>query len=163
MEEDEVWVPIAEFEHYLVSNLGRIFSTKRDKILRGVKDALGHPRIALSDGVRTTTRYISHIVCEAFYADYRPRMRIKHIDGDILNVELNNLQLLGPYRNEVSKRALVIRGGTPVRVVETGEVFRNAYAAARSLRTDASSIYKCLRGDRLSHLGYSFKYEEDYG
>lgn len=45
-----------------------------------------------------------------------------------------------------------------VRVKETGKVYESARDCADQLGADFSSIYACLRGQRLTHKGYSYEY-----
>lgn len=45
-----------------------------------------------------------------------------------------------------------------VRIVETNEVFLTVENCARYIGGDASSIYRVLRGERISHKGYTFEY-----
>ena len=47
-----------------------------------------------------------------------------------------------------------------VRIVETGETFKNYREAAEAIGGNRSCIYLCLRGYRPHHLGYTFEYVE---
>lgn len=92
---------------------------------------------------------------------WRPKIHIEHVDEDKtnnyhLNLRFGNNRGLGQYRNkqpEVHYRRIVI--------IETGEVFRTVADLARYLNTRPSSIYKVLRGERDTHLGFTFKYREE--
>ena len=48
----------------------------------------------------------------------------------------------------------------PVRIIETGEVFKNYIEAAKAIDGSRSCVYLCLTGNRASHKGYSFEYAE---
>lgn len=49
----------------------------------------------------------------------------------------------------------------PVRIKETGEVFKNYREAAEAIDGNRSCVYLCLRGFRKKHLGYTFEYLDD--
>lgn len=46
----------------------------------------------------------------------------------------------------------------PVRIKETGEIFKNYRDAASAINGNRSCVYLCLMGLRKKHLGYSFEY-----
>lgn len=92
---------------------------------------------------------------------WRPHIHIEFRDGDKtnnyhLNLKFGNNRGLGQYRNK-QPDVLYRR----VRIVETGDIFRTVRDCARYLKTQPSSIYKVLRGERDSHLGYTFEYYEE--
>lgn len=46
-------------------------------------------------------------------------------------------------------------------VLESGMIFKTIQECADHIGGHASSIYRVLRGERESHLGYTFKYVEE--
>jgi len=45
-----------------------------------------------------------------------------------------------------------------VKIIETGQVFLTVESCARYIGGDVSSIYRVLRGERISHKGLTFQY-----
>ena len=45
-----------------------------------------------------------------------------------------------------------------VRIVETGDIFLTVENCAKYIGGDPSSIYRVLRGERISHKGLTFEY-----
>lgn len=67
-EVEEVWKVIPEFPSYKISNLGRVYSIRRDHIMRTSLNSSGHVKITLVsdyDGYRHT-RSVAQFVAEAF-------------------------------------------------------------------------------------------------
>lgn len=92
---------------------------------------------------------------------WQPKIHIAHLDEDKtnnyhLNLRFGNNRGLGQYRHK--QEPVHYRR---IQIVETGEVFRTVRDCARYLKTQPSSIYKVLRGERDSHLGYTFTYKEE--
>lgn len=50
-----------------------------------------------------------------------------------------------------------------VRIKETGKVYLSARKAAEAIGGDFATIFACLRGERRSHMGYTFEYVESNG
>lgn len=62
---------------------------------------------------------------------------------------------------EKFKNGRPLTNDRPVRIIETGEVFKNYIEAAKAIGGSRSNVYLCLTGNRASHKGYSFEYVED--
>lgn len=157
---NEVWVEIEGHEHYQISNRGRVMN-ERGHILKPRQSHRDRPpRVALySDGHRTDAQ-IHVLVARHFLSTYRAHTLIGFKDGDITNCLPSNLFMLGtPYR-----RRKLLRNGRysqRVRNVTRGLVFTNAFEAAEYIRGDPSSVYKVLRGERLTHKGCIFESVDD--
>jgi hypothetical protein len=48
-----------------------------------------------------------------------------------------------------------------VRIKELNLIFESARMAAKHIDGDFSTVFKCLRDERLSHKGYTFEYVAD--
>lgn len=158
---DEVWAEVPGFPKYAISNYGHIHNMQSRSPLKGRKTVGGRLKVVLSNGDSREEFYIHHLVAAAFMGDYRPSMRIRHYDGDATNNHVSNLRPIGPFQKRRQRYSPAYKRGSRVRIVETGEVFKNAYELARYLRTDTSAIYRCMNGERASHLGYSYERVDD--
>lgn len=157
----EIWVPIKGFERYAVSNYGAIINLETSKRVRAYDSGRGYLRVILyrqGDNLRTQ-QYVAKLVAMAFFAEYRPGQTLKYIDGDPHNCRANNLRVVSGIPRKYSTKHQT--WGDRVRVKETGEVFRTVRDCAAHLGGNYSAIYACLRGDRKSHLGYSFEWYQE--
>lgn len=61
---------------------------------------------------------------------------------------------------ERSSRYRHRRTGAAKRILvdQTGDIYPNARAAADELGLQFSNVYKCLRGEKEKHKGFSFHY-----
>ena len=101
---------IKDFEDYFITDTGRVLSTKKRIktttlegqtyeaiIYRELKTSLmnGYKTVTLSDKKRRKNCYIHELVFNAFYEGVHDKyyFRIKHINGDKLDNNLENLKL----------------------------------------------------------------------
>lgn len=160
-DEEEVWIEVEGFPHYEVSNFGSVYNARMRRELYLRQTPKGYMVVTLHDNGRRKDCLVHRLVAQAFLEDFREGLQIAHVDGDLSNNHVSNLRVRGGRKDIVHQYEATSRGGGRVRIVETGQVFLNAYSAARYLKTDASSIYRCLRKDRARHLGYRFEYFND--
>lgn len=90
----EVWAVIPDFPYYEVSNLGRIYNVRRDKLMSVSDNYRGRMKISLlSDWTgRRHTKSVAVLVAEAFVP--KPNELCDHViilDGDFTNVVAHNL------------------------------------------------------------------------
>lgn len=137
MYEDEEWVPIEDFPHYLISSYGRVRHVDRVEPRTPSVNDRGFPMVLLS-GTKTATRYlrqINKLVANAFIP--KPTLNdmrsVWHIDGDLSNCHVSNLKW--ETRAAVLEWNEMHRNGprfsTPfVKNNRTGQIYRNAYECA---------------------------------
>lgn len=154
--EEEIWLEIPLFNDYMVSNFGNVYNMKRGEIMTPKKHHRGYLRVVLRSRYETREFYIHQLVAMCFFSDYREGMQIKHIDNDLGNNHITNLYPVKRKRRQRERPVFV--KGLRVRIVDTGEIFPNVYECARAVNGDASTIYKCLRGDRNMHMGVRYEY-----
>ena len=155
---DEEWRILPEYNNYVVSNYGRVYNADTESLLKGWATSSGALRVKISGGGKQKDYYVHLLVAYLYLEDYQEGMHVRHLDGDKRNNHVSNLECLGAFRGKGPWYEPDYGGGRLVRIVETGEIFANAMAAAMELQTDYSTIYKCLRGERRKHLGYTFEY-----
>jgi len=154
---NEVWGEIEGFPNYAINNYGEIVNIKFNRYLKPRSNSRGYSHVILfSEGVRKEY-YVHQLVAMVFIGNYRQGMHIQHTDGDKSNNKVSNLKIRGRPADTLNYTPKYIRGRR-VMIVETGEVFINAYACAKYIGGHASNIYSCLRGRYKSHMGYTFKY-----
>jgi hypothetical protein len=159
MVDDEVWKQIESFPGYAISTYGRVVNLMHDRPVNGSLTANHYLKVTLRDeDGHSYQQYVHQLVAQTFFSGWRQGIRVRHLDGNRSNNSVTNLSFMGGvYR--LPKRIKFSRiTSQRVRIVETGEVFRTVYDCADYLGGSASNIYRVLRGERYSHLGYTFEY-----
>lgn len=154
--EEEVWLEIPMFNDYMVSNFGNVYSMRMGELLRPKTHRRGYLRVVLRSRYEIKEYYVHHLVAMCFFADYREGMQIKHLDDNLSNNHILNLMPIKRRRRQRDRPEF--ERGLRVRIVETGDIFNSVYACARHVDGDPSTIYKCLRGDRINHMGFQYEY-----
>lgn len=162
----ETWVEVEGYPSYAVSNYGRVLNVRTNQVLSPRPNSRGYLRVRLASAEHILREfYIHKLVGKAFW-NFSFEDQTIHYDGDIQNNNATNLRLRKRERLYSGTRPLEQgepeefrrQWGQPIRIVETGEVFRTVRDCASYINGDYSSIYACLRGDRSTHRGYSFTY-----
>jgi hypothetical protein len=157
----EVWAEIRGFPNYQVSNYGVIRSLRTRSLIQHRYNGGGYAHVTLSTYGEQHEYYVHQLVAQAFFDNYEPGMRLKHVNGDQSDCSVPNLQLRRRREHlQHSRKETHAVWGKSVRIVETGEVFRTVRQCARFIGGDYSAIYGVLRGQRAVHLGYTFEYVE---
>lgn len=117
----------------------------------------------LIDGLDATSAHIIEAILIRNWKTYRPsvgyNVSIPHIEGmgDFELPELKRTRVEDKYRLPVSERYsyIMTHGGKirpeltkPVRLVETGQIFDSAHAAAAEMLINVSRIYSAARNGR---------------
>lgn len=138
MYEDEQWVPMEEFPHYLISNYGNVKHADRSEARKITTNERGFPVILLSSATSPTRylRQINKLVALAFLPPpfYPDEITVWHKDGDLSNCHVDNLKWERRDRvlewNEMH-RLRRPRYRTPrVKNNRTGIVYENAFECA---------------------------------
>lgn len=105
----EIWKDIPGYEDlYLISNLGRvksltfrnnIFDIKREKILTPLKKDNKYLYISLSKNGKRKNKYIHRLVAEAFIDNKNNDPIVNHIDYDVTNNRVDNLEWCSQKQN----------------------------------------------------------------
>jgi len=156
---EEIWREIEDFPSYAVSNYGYVKNIDTNHILRPQDNGHGYLRVDLFFEGYHKKFYVHHLVALSFFGEYRRGMQITWVNGDRSNNATNNLRLMrqDPRHYKPARKTW----GKRVRIVETGEIFRTVKDCARAIGADHGTIYKVLRGERSSHLGYSYEFYEE--
>lgn len=142
----EIWKDIVGYEGlYQISNYGRVKSLakewqccngimrKQSEQIKKLHPAHKYMKVTLYNNKKVKTYKISILVWEHFGDGDRKGMVIDHIDGNTLNDNINNLQLL-------SARDNVIKGWKTKRDLPTG-VYKNHKRFEAFIMINGNSIY----------------------
>jgi hypothetical protein len=155
--DDEVWAGIEDFPDYAVSTYGKVMNVHTNAVLRPRNNSYGYTRVALRKDGKTHDIYVHHLVAKAFITGYHEGVQIRHVK-DNSNNHVTNLRFRRGARLGTLARNPRKAKTRRVKIVETNMVFMTVESCARYISGDVSSIYRVLRGERISHKGFSFEY-----
>lgn len=96
----EHWKAVPGFSRYLVSSEGRIFSFNKSGLMRGqLTSRRVTVQLSPDDGNKPKRFYLHRLVANLFIPNPRHCDTVDHIDGDIWNNRVSNLQWLTSREN----------------------------------------------------------------
>lgn len=156
MDYEEVWRFNPRFDNIMVSTEGRFINSDTGNERQVVLNGRGYPYLPMFVDGKHTSIHAGRLVAETFLSDFRPGKKIRYHDGDPSNIRVDNLECVGT----LFRRAHPLRPmrSQRVRVIELDKIFVNVTAAAIFIDGHATAIYRCLRHEQETHLGYTFEY-----
>ncbi len=154
---EEEWKEIEGWPDYMISNVGRVFSYRRNRTLKISPDPYGYPCVNLCYNDCWYRRSIHRLVAFAFVEGYFDGAIVNHIDGIKQNSFASNLEWITQGGNVRHAVANGLRR-RKFRIIETGDMFWNSTSCARHISGNPNAILKCLNGEQRSHKGYTFEY-----
>lgn len=168
MASSEVWKIIDEFPSYMVSNLGRVKSldyngTKKEKILKPIKQKKGYLKIGLYKNKKYYSRQIHRLVAITFIPNPNNEPQVNHIDGNKENNTVYNLEWCNNQYNQTHAINNGLRAFKPVIQYSKDGVFIRkwirATEASKTLCIDVSHIGQACKGKRKTAGGFKWGYE----
>lgn len=158
----EQWRPVKGYEEfYEVSNLGRVRSHIKGKILSPQDNGKGYFKVWFKGGVR---KYIHRLVAEAFCERRSGAFEVNHKDGNQRNNRADNLEWVTSSENTkhaVYSGSLKAWGNkaTPIEAIDihsgATKVFATISQAERAI--GSRHITDVLKGKRGQCKGYTFR------
>nr|DAM22720.1 MAG TPA: homing endonuclease [Caudoviricetes sp.] len=168
----EYWKWIEGYEGlYQVSNLGRIKSYYRStRILKKLLSTDGYEVVGLWKNKKPKRCSVHRLVAQAFIANSENLPEVNHIDEDKTNNFVENLEWCtheynmkfgtGMTRNINSNKT---KNGKPIFAINkdgTDFFFASVRELCKNLNLDKGAVFACLRGDQLTHKGFSFELQD---
>lgn len=156
---EEQW---KNFGSVKVSNTGKVLSNIYNREVGWLtKD--GYKKVGVTKNGNRTTWSVHRLVYYLFGEGYSTELEINHIDGDKLNNNIDNLELVTHSKNiqhawdtglmRHSKEGLenIVKGSSiAVICVETGEIFASITEAAKAYSISKTGISANLSGKQLT-------------
>ena len=134
---EEVFLPIKNFDNYMVSNLGNVKNATTNKILKQSANKEGYIRLKIYKNGKRYGKYVHKLIAEAFLINDDNKPNVDHIDNNKLNNNINNLRFATHIENS-RNRSIPINNTSSVKgVCKSGNKWR---------------AYICIDGIRM-HLG----------
>ena len=161
--DEELWRDWPQDPRIKVSNKGNVVSCKRGAPypLKVSYSNSGYQIVGANYG-STRRQYVHRLVAETWIDNPNPNYytQVNHINGDKSDNRVENLEWVTPSENlrHAFRTGLKKVEGTPVRIVETDEVFESVSECARRIGCDHSTISNCLAGRQSTCRGYHLEY-----
>ncbi len=159
------FVPIPNFESYLINPKGEIYSVRRKKMITPEKTKSGYLRVALKIDKKTTRILLHRLVAQVFIPNPNNLPCVNHIDENRINNCVDNLEWCtysyninyGSRNSKVSSKSKAIgQYDLNDNLICT---YSSATKAAKENGFDYSMLYSCLRGRKSYHTAYGFKWK----
>ena len=162
----EEWKDIPGVEGiYQISNMCRVKSIRNNIIMKNSKLQTGYQTITIRFN-NTYKTYILHRLMMKLWnsVENMDELNVNHIDEDHSNNSLKNLEWITCKDNQnfgTRSQRIGEKISTPIRCVETGEIFRSQYDACVKYNLDAGSINRVVKGTQHTTGGYHWEYVND--
>ena len=160
--DEELWKEWPQDPRIKVSNKGNVVSCKRGAPhpLKVCYTNNGYQMVSAGSGSSTNKQYVHRLVAETWIDNPHHHRDVNHINGDKNDNRAENLEWASHSENlrHAYRTGLRKAKGTPIRIVETGEVFESVHECARRIGGIATNISACLAGRHSTCRGYHFEY-----
>ena len=160
----EVWKDYKNY--YQVSNFGRIFSKRYNKIMKPTLNAYGYYRICIYDSPKHFKNELVHrIVAQAFIPNPDNLPEVNHRDENPQNNFVSNLEWCSAkYNSNFGTRNKRIGKSNSKKVLQytlDGEFVREWQSTMECGRNgfNQGHVAECCRGERKTHKDFIWKYK----
>lgn len=159
---EEIWKPVVGYEGwYKVSSLGRIYSIRKDMVMKSYNHH-GYSRLKLTKDGKETDFAVHRLVADAFIPNPNKLPFINHKDYNRSNNVVDNLEWCTAwYNSNYSVAKPVAQYTTDGKLVA---IYLSARTAQRCTGVDDATIGCLVTGLKgISGGGYIWKFAEDSG
>lgn len=176
----EIWKDVVGYEGlYQVSNRGRVRSVNREVPYRGaIKNIIGkeltiwynndgYARVTFSVKGKNKHYLVSRLVAEAFLPNPHQKEEVNHLDYNVRNNSVYNLEWCSKEQNYEYSRERIHKGilkakckavvGT--RLIDGKTIELESAKQGADYGFDPPAITNCLKGNYKQTKGYTWKYK----
>lgn len=163
---EEIWEDIVGYDFpYRISNTGKVFSVKKNKLFRLQINKKGYNCVILYKDGRPKTKLVHRLVAEYFIGKSNG-LQVNHKDGNKLNNCVSNLEYLDNEANRLHAYTNKLHNIRPVNQFDNdGKLIKSwesATEANRVLGIEKGHICSCCKGNRKHAGGYKWEYNDNY-
>lgn len=168
----ETWKDVFGYEkYYMVSNTGKIFSKRRDRLMKTHTDVGGYERLELTKNGIGNKFFIHRLVAKAFLPKDDLRPLINHIDFDTENnnytnlewcTQKENIQHSHEYNRMCTRKANEATSKKVYQYSKDGELiatYPSTMEVQRQMDIPNSNISQCCREPHRTARGFYWRYE----
>lgn len=168
------WKPIKDFDGYFINELGEVKSTRtykgtQERILKPSKNPQGYLTYNLMKDKKVYSRTLHRLLIETFKPNTNGLPCINHIDGNILNNSLDNLEWCTYGHNEKEAYRLGLKQSRikPKKVIQLSKdykienVFDSLQQIEKTLGFSSGNIGQVCNKKRKSAYGYIWRYADE--
>lgn len=165
----EIWKNLNyPYENYKISNFGKILNTKNNYLSSLNDKNIGYIRISLnsSEDCKAKKFLLHRLVAEYFLSDYKKENDVHHIDGNVFNNKIDNLQSINKKLHaKISNRCVGLKKRTVAQYDLNGKLIK-LWDKCKDI-TDTkifsvSGLNKALNGTFKTYNGYIWKYYDEH-
>lgn len=149
---------------YAITEDGRVWSYKNKIYLKPILDKDGYIQVNLYKDGKCNTKKVHRLVAEAYIPNPDNKPQINHMDENIANNNIDNLEWCDNTYNQnygSHNKNMGMSKSIPVYCVELDTVYYGAYEAARQTGANQSVITKCCKGKGKTAGGYHWRYADE--
>ena len=168
------WKPLNNFEGYFINELGEVKSTRsfkgtKEKILKGSFNQQGYKTYSFIKDGKIYTKTLHRLLMETFIPNPNNLPCINHIDGNILNNSLDNLEWCTYGHNEKEAYRLGLKQSRikPKKVIQLSKdykienLFDSLQQIKKTLGFSSGNIAQVCNKKRKSAYGYIWRYADE--
>lgn len=157
-----MWKKINGYPNLSVSTEGQVRNDRTGRVYKTWLDSNGYPSLHLGKDIKR----VHKLVAEAFVPKPDSKAEVNHKDGNKINCHASNLEWCTHAENISHSWETLDRKHTHknsrVECIETGEVYKSATVAAKTVNRSPTAINKCLYGKTKTCAGLHWRYCYDY-
>lgn len=168
---EEIWknLKISGYEHFIVSNFGRVKNTKTDHLMTPCDNGNGYLCYRLKNNGKIIYKYAHRLVAELFLDSWDEKLQVNHIDEDKYNNYVDNLEMVTDSQNKKHSKKFYVNGhlisqGKILQVFDLNDNFLfesvGLWETCRKYNFDPRSVQRVINGKYKSYKGYKFKYKD---